>query len=129
MSRFEIVRTDAGWHARFRAGNGQTVWTTETYTRRRAATNAVTVLGNRVQVGWYCDHEDEAYSEGSHMATHGRWKRQKWQETYAQPSTRKSLSFLHHREPEKKPPCPRAVPIYVIRDAADTLDVDERGAS
>lgn len=42
--RFEIVRTDAGWHARFVAANGQTVWTTESYTRRRAAVRAVSVI-------------------------------------------------------------------------------------
>lgn len=42
--RFEIVRTDAGWHSRFRAGNGQIVWTTEVYTRRKPAQNAVVLM-------------------------------------------------------------------------------------
>lgn len=42
--RFEIVRTAAGWHARFRAANGQVVWTTESYTRRRAAIGAIKAL-------------------------------------------------------------------------------------
>lgn len=39
--RFEIVRTDAGWHARFRAANGRITFWTENYTRRRAAVAAV----------------------------------------------------------------------------------------
>jgi uncharacterized protein YegP (UPF0339 family) len=42
--RYEIVRTDAGWHARFRASNGRIVWTTEVYTRRRDARNAIALL-------------------------------------------------------------------------------------
>lgn len=41
MSTFEVVRTEAGWHARFRAANGRIVWTTEPYTRRRAALAAI----------------------------------------------------------------------------------------
>lgn len=40
-ARFEVVHTDAGWHARFRATNGELVWWTETYTRRNAAVLAV----------------------------------------------------------------------------------------
>lgn len=44
--RFEIVRTNAEqpWHARFRAANGRVVWVTETYTRRRAAVEAVLTI-------------------------------------------------------------------------------------
>ena len=42
--RFEVVRTDAGWHARFIAANGRIVWWTETYTRRRGAVNAIALL-------------------------------------------------------------------------------------
>lgn len=41
--RFEIVRTDAGWHVRFRAANGEPVMTSEIYTRRQAAVNAVEI--------------------------------------------------------------------------------------
>lgn len=41
---FEIVRTDAGWHARFRADNGEVVWWTEVYTRRADAFHAVRIL-------------------------------------------------------------------------------------
>lgn len=40
-ARFEIVRSAAGWHARYRAANGRIVWTTEVYTRRRAALEAI----------------------------------------------------------------------------------------
>lgn len=42
--RFELVHTDAGWHARFRAANGRICWWTETYARRRAALRAVALL-------------------------------------------------------------------------------------
>ena len=44
--RFEIVRTDAEWHARFRAANGRIVWTTETYTRRGKVVAAVELICN-----------------------------------------------------------------------------------
>lgn len=43
-ARFEVVRSDAGWHARFRAANGRIVWWTENYPRRRIAYKAVTSL-------------------------------------------------------------------------------------
>lgn len=42
--RFEIIRTNAGWHTRFIAGNGKTVWTTEVYKRRRAAIAAIELI-------------------------------------------------------------------------------------
>lgn len=44
--RFEIVRTDAPepWHARFRAANGQIVWTSETYRQKASAVRALDVL-------------------------------------------------------------------------------------
>lgn len=41
---FEVVHADAGWHARFVAANGQTVWTTESYTRRKTAVRAVDLI-------------------------------------------------------------------------------------
>lgn len=45
--RWEIVRTDAGWLARYIASNGKEVWrTSESYKRRRAAESAIQ------QVGW-----------------------------------------------------------------------------
>jgi uncharacterized protein YegP (UPF0339 family) len=40
-SRFEVVRTDAGWHARFRSANSRIVWVTETYRRRGSAVGAI----------------------------------------------------------------------------------------
>jgi uncharacterized protein YegP (UPF0339 family) len=40
-SRFEMVRTDVGWHARFRASNRRIVWVTEVYTRRASAKKAI----------------------------------------------------------------------------------------
>jgi uncharacterized protein YegP (UPF0339 family) len=43
-ARFEVVHADAGWHARFVAANGQTVWTTESYTRRKAAFHSVELI-------------------------------------------------------------------------------------
>ena len=43
--RFEVVRSDAGWFARFIASNGREVWrTSEVYARRRAADTAVRSL-------------------------------------------------------------------------------------
>lgn len=42
--RFEVVGTDVGWHARFVAANGRTVWTTEVYERRRAAWRAIYLI-------------------------------------------------------------------------------------
>lgn len=45
-ARFEVVRTDSGWHSRFVAANGRIVWWTETYTRRRAAVTAIACIGD-----------------------------------------------------------------------------------
>ena len=40
--RFEVVRGDDGWFARFIAANGREVWrTSETYRRQAGARNAV----------------------------------------------------------------------------------------
>lgn len=43
MTRFEIVRTDAGHHARIVATNGSIIMSSEVYTRRRGALGAVAV--------------------------------------------------------------------------------------
>ena len=43
--RWEIVRTDAGWHARFRASNGAVLVASETYGRRRDAVRCVRLVG------------------------------------------------------------------------------------
>lgn len=43
-ARFEIVRSDAGFHMRFRASNGRIIASSEVYNRRRAALRAVEVI-------------------------------------------------------------------------------------
>jgi uncharacterized protein YegP (UPF0339 family) len=44
-SVFQVVHTGPRkFHARFRAGNGETVWVTESYTTRRAAYDAIAVI-------------------------------------------------------------------------------------
>ena len=42
--RFEVVRSDAGWFARFRAANGRKVWQTESYHRRAKALRALELV-------------------------------------------------------------------------------------
>jgi uncharacterized protein YegP (UPF0339 family) len=54
MPTYEIVRTNAGWHTRFRAINGQVVWTTEVYTRRRGALAAIRSI-NSIHYAWVED--------------------------------------------------------------------------
>lgn len=44
IPRFEVVRTHAGFHARYIAANGKTVFTTEVYNRRRAALRAIALI-------------------------------------------------------------------------------------
>lgn len=57
--RFEIVRTEAGWHARFIAGNGKTVWVTESYRRRRAAEAAIEgLLDDFIARSSFADHPE-----------------------------------------------------------------------
>lgn len=44
-ARFEVVHTGPRqFHARWVAGNGETVWVTESYTRRRTAHEAIAAL-------------------------------------------------------------------------------------
>lgn len=64
MSRFEIVRTDAAqpWHARFRAWNGKVQWTTENYTRRRAALAAIeSIAGAKATHSPFADFPEIAW--------------------------------------------------------------------
>jgi uncharacterized protein YegP (UPF0339 family) len=57
--RFEIVHTDAGHHARFRASNGRIVWTTEVYRRRGKAVRAVELIcGVNVYRSPFSDHPE-----------------------------------------------------------------------
>jgi uncharacterized protein YegP (UPF0339 family) len=44
MTQFEIVRTNAGWHARLKGTNGEIVWSTEVYTHKTTALEAIDVL-------------------------------------------------------------------------------------
>lgn len=63
--RFEIVRTDAGFHARFRAANGRIVWVTESLTKRRHAVRAVELIcGDKVHETPYNDRP-EIYWQGN----------------------------------------------------------------
>ena len=61
-ARFEIVRTDAGWHSRFRAANGRIVWSTEVYTRERACLRAIEMLyvgrSGHADVYWFDERGD-----------------------------------------------------------------------
>lgn len=42
--RWEIVRTDAGWHARYVTSNGKTIVSSEVYTRRENAVRAMWIV-------------------------------------------------------------------------------------
>lgn len=66
----------------------------------------------RVQVGWYCNHEDEPWDNRSHVKE--SWQRGR-KNTASDSSTVKSLQFLDHEDPKKQPPCPLSEPIYVYR--------------
>ena len=59
---YEIVRTDAGWHVRFRASNRRIIWTTEVYTRRANAVVAIESI-NAIHSCWI-----EPYAEYDHTA-------------------------------------------------------------
>jgi uncharacterized protein YegP (UPF0339 family) len=48
--RFEVVATNAGHHARSIAANGQVVLTTEVYSRREAARNAIRITAQLFSV-------------------------------------------------------------------------------
>ena len=51
--RFEVVRTNAGWFARFIAANGKEVWrTSETYKRRGKAHRAIALVAGHDVVAW-----------------------------------------------------------------------------
>lgn len=52
MPRWEIVRTDAGFHARFRASNGRVIVSSEVYGRRTAAAHAIKVVAREFGVPW-----------------------------------------------------------------------------
>lgn len=59
-ARFEVVHTGPRqFHARFRAANGQVVWTTESYTRRRAAMAAVASMVDPFLGCWIAQHSGQ----------------------------------------------------------------------
>ena len=74
QARFEIVRTEAGWHARFRATNGRIVWWTENYTRRRAAVFAVWAVAETFG-GHIHGNEVRAHGTPSSLAVRAAWLR------------------------------------------------------
>lgn len=57
QSRWEIVHTASGWHARFRSSNGMVIVSSETYERRRDALNAVAIVGDAPSYSNGRDHE------------------------------------------------------------------------
>lgn len=70
----------------------------------------------RVQVGWYCNHEDEKRVKpwaGSHISSRAKLKRGKWV-TESEPTVTQCLDMLDWKDPKKRPPCPLAVPMYVL---------------
>jgi hypothetical protein len=52
------------------------------------------------------------------MSSHGRWKRGKWIETFPEPNTVRGITFLDHRDPKRKPACPKAVPVYMLAEVS-----------
>jgi uncharacterized protein YegP (UPF0339 family) len=44
MEKYEIVKTDGGFRARFKGANGEIVWWTETYNEERDARAAITLI-------------------------------------------------------------------------------------
>jgi uncharacterized protein YegP (UPF0339 family) len=43
-ARFEVVRTDEGWHARVKGANGEIVMSSEVYTTEETARDAVLLV-------------------------------------------------------------------------------------
>ena len=74
----------------------------------------------RIQIGWHCDHHDEATRENdyktSHISSHGKLKRGKWIESYPQPYVLASFHHLDYKDPKKRPACARAVPVYIYKE-------------
>jgi uncharacterized protein YegP (UPF0339 family) len=44
LSKYELVETNSGWHARFRGENAEVIWWTETYTTKENALDAIRLL-------------------------------------------------------------------------------------
>ena len=53
--RWEVVRTPAGIHIRYRASNGRIVLTSEVYTRRERALRAIELIAGPITVSPFAD--------------------------------------------------------------------------
>jgi uncharacterized protein YegP (UPF0339 family) len=53
--RWEVVRTAAGFHVRFRASNGRIVLSSEVYTRRERALRAVELVAGPINRSPFAD--------------------------------------------------------------------------
>lgn len=67
--RFEVVVTNAGHHARSIAANGQVVLTSEVYTRREAARNAIRITAQLFSVTpvFFDEHDGKVYVHAAGM--------------------------------------------------------------
>ena len=63
-THFEVVCTDAGYHGRFRADNGEIVWTTEVYTRREPVWEAIHLLRKQSEFSVPVEFSDERTVSG-----------------------------------------------------------------
>ena len=69
-----VVGTDAGYHSRLRAGNGRITWTTEVYTRRKAALDAIEFLtGNPIVVSPFAEHPEVSWAGNPETVTEVRF--------------------------------------------------------
>lgn len=68
--RFEIVRTDAGFHARFRSNNGNIIMSSENYTRRHRALRAIElVTGDDVYYSRFQDWPEIGHGNANSRTT------------------------------------------------------------
>jgi uncharacterized protein YegP (UPF0339 family) len=70
--RFEIVHTEAGWHARVRAANAEITWSTEVYTTYSAAVDAVVNLAELFSYDgrvWLDAHGITVAGDGSELGS------------------------------------------------------------
>lgn len=59
-ARWEIVRTNAGHHVRYRASNGRIVLTSEVYTRRERALRAIELVVGPITTSPFADWPEVA---------------------------------------------------------------------
>lgn len=58
-ARFDLVETDAGFHGRLVAGNGEPIWTTEVLSSEANVERAIASLRSAVDAGVRVRHVDE----------------------------------------------------------------------